>query len=210
MKITKELLEILVKKIEFNEYYIEATFQFRLLMELARRLGEASESRIFPERNIEIYCRDSGYLPKGGEWAKKEIDIVIADGKKIEAAIELKMPMNGQVPEQMFKFVEDIKFLEQIKLKDASAQCFLIVVTNNHSFWRLTGRKEEKGSESIYSYFRGENAVVPQGVIIEKPTGEKGKKYKLDASYDIKWKDVGDAKKEFRYFITETKPTARS
>jgi hypothetical protein len=30
--------------------------------------------------------------------------------KKNNIAIELKIPMNGQVPEQMFKFVQDIKF----------------------------------------------------------------------------------------------------
>lgn len=30
-------------------------------------------------------------------------------------AIELKYPLNGQYPEQMFSFVKDIKFMEEMK-----------------------------------------------------------------------------------------------
>lgn len=30
-------------------------------------------------------------------------------------AIELKFPRNGEYPEQMFKFIEDIKFMEEVK-----------------------------------------------------------------------------------------------
>ena len=45
---------------------------------------------------------------------KHEIDIVIYNDKK-RYAIELKYPLNGQYPEQMFSFVKDICFMEELK-----------------------------------------------------------------------------------------------
>lgn len=34
-------------------------------------------------------------------------------------AIELKYPKNGQYPEQMYSFIKDIKFMQQVKEKKA-------------------------------------------------------------------------------------------
>ncbi len=45
---------------------------------------------------------------------KHEIDIVVYNDKE-KHAIELKYPLNGQYPEQMFSFVKDIKFMEELK-----------------------------------------------------------------------------------------------
>jgi hypothetical protein len=67
--------------------------------------------------------------------------------------MELKMPMNGQVPEQIFKFVEDIKFLEKLKSTGIFSKCYLIAVTNDSNFWQgnIDG--------GIYSFFRKGNVL---------------------------------------------------
>ena len=170
-------LETLIKKINFDDYYIEATFQFNLLMELAFIYNKTN---IFPERSIKYY--------KLSQMTKKRIDIVLELDNNI--AIELKMPMNGQVPEQMFKFVEDIKFLEELKSSGKFKFCYLITVTNDRSFW-------DGKDNGIYSYFRENNEISGK---IYKPTGEnKGKKYyEINGKYMINWKSLNS---DFRYFI---------
>ena len=45
---------------------------------------------------------------------KHEIDVVVYNDTE-KYAIELKYPLNGQYPEQMFSFVKDIKFMEELK-----------------------------------------------------------------------------------------------
>ena len=47
-----ERLEKLISGIKFDGYYLEATFQFKLLMQLASIIDE---NKILPERNIEAY-----------------------------------------------------------------------------------------------------------------------------------------------------------
>jgi hypothetical protein len=48
-------------------------------------------------------------------FAKSEIDILLFTHDRTEqVAIEVKFPRNGQHPEQMFKFCQDIAFLEQL------------------------------------------------------------------------------------------------
>lgn len=45
---------------------------------------------------------------------KHEIDIVVFNDRE-KYAIELKYPLNGQYPEQMYSFIKDIKFMEELK-----------------------------------------------------------------------------------------------
>jgi len=196
MKINKKILEDLVKKIRFDKNCIEATFQFRLLMEIAATIDK---NKIFPESNIKNHGLEKR------DFIKKEIDIVVEEGgEKCErVAIELKMPMKGQVPEQMYKFVKDIRFLEQLKSGGDFTLCFLIVVTNDDSFW-------EGGREGIYHYFRDESKVLSGEIF--KPTG-KGKNeesYTLSGEYRIEWKEAGETATGFKYFIVEVNPIARS
>jgi hypothetical protein len=61
-------IDELLGNIKFDVFYLEATFQFKLLMQLAKIFDEDT---IFPERNIEYY----GLRPK--KFSKKEVDIVI-------------------------------------------------------------------------------------------------------------------------------------
>ena len=95
----------LIKSIHFNKYFVEATFQFNLMMKLVNIIDG---SNIFPEKNIEYYGLDSK------NYTKKIIDIVLENEKDFNIAIELKMPMNGQVPEQMYSFVTWIRIRKEL------------------------------------------------------------------------------------------------
>jgi hypothetical protein len=174
----------LLENIKFDGFYLEATFQFKLLMQLAKIFDE---DIIFPERNIEYY----GLTSK--DFSKKEVDIIIEQKNNLNIAFELKMPMNGQVPEQMFKFIEDIKFLEELKSTGIFSNCYLIAVTNDSNFWQ--GNMDS----GIYSFFR--NGNVLKGKVF-KPTGA-GKNtvfHQIKGEYKIKWKTQ---KNNFRYFVIE-------
>jgi hypothetical protein len=181
--IDRNLLTQLISAIHFDKDYLEATFQFKLLLQLAKHFDE---DKIWPERNIATF----GLSKKG--FAKKKIDIV-CETKQGITAIELKMPMNGQVPEQMFKFVEDIEFLEQLKRSGKFAQAFLIAVTKDHLFW------EGRRTNGIYAYFRGKKPRALTGKV-HRPTGSKQKKYKVQGKYVVQWVPLPNG---FRYFIVE-------
>jgi hypothetical protein len=169
-------LETAIKNIKFDDYYIEATFQFKLLVELASLYDKEI---IFPERNIKYYGLSN--------LTGKEIDIVLECDNNI--ALELKMPMNGKVPEEMYAFIEDIKFLEEIKLK--FHECYFITVTNDQLFW------EGREKNGIYSYFRNNNEIHGE---IYKPTGKNKNKecYEITGKYNVEWKELND---KFKYFI---------
>jgi hypothetical protein len=190
-KITKKALESMLHDIKFDCYYLEATFQFRLMIKLGEYLGD--NDCIQPERNIERY------VPKGIIKTKKEIDIVIEDKSGHPAvAFELKMPMKGQTPVQMSKFVEDIQFLEELKDKGKINRCFFIAVTNDKNFWEGEG-KPRTGGTDIYKYFRSpkEDNLDPPGGSTPLP----GKISKGKEKYYIRWEKTG--KKGFRYCIVE-------
>jgi hypothetical protein len=186
--IVKITMNDLLKKINFDDYYIEATFQFKLLMQLGKIYDE---NKIFPERSIKAYGL------KAEDYTKKEIDIVIEQENNSNIAIELKMPMNGQVPEQMFKFIEDIKFLEELNDSEFFHRCYLIVVTNDKDFWQ--GNK----NDGIYSYFRNDNTLKGK---IFKPTGKDEIKainyHELNGEYKIQWNSLND---NFKYTMIEIK-----
>jgi hypothetical protein len=77
--------------------------------------------------------------------------------------------MNGQVPEQMFKFAEYIAFLEELKASGVFSGCYLIIVTNDSNFWQ--GSKNDR----IYAPFR--NKVPSKGKIYKLTGGGKNKKF---------------------------------
>jgi len=60
--------------------------------------------------------RNESYITNDTMTIKKEIDITIfTEDKKEKYAIELKCPLNGQHPEQMYSFVKDIKLMEELR-----------------------------------------------------------------------------------------------
>ena len=93
---------------------------------------------------------------------KHEIDIVIYNELE-KHAIELKYPLNGQYTEQMFSFVKDIKFMEELKEAGFDNTYCLTLVQDKNLY---SGQRRD----GIYSYFRSKAPV--QGTIC-KPTGRK-------------------------------------
>jgi hypothetical protein len=188
--IEKDFLKRVEKK--EVEVYNEFSLQHELGIFLREKLKEnnLTEYKVQFERNAEEFFN----IP---ETIKHEIDIVIFKGDpekeiKEKYAIELKYPLNGQYPEQMFSFVKDIKFMKELKDEGFDGTYCLTLVKDKLFY---SGRTED----GIYSYFRGENPVVYGE--IEKPTGKEEKKYKIPIKekYEIKWMPCDDKK----YYLVE-------
>ena len=105
--------------------------------------------------------RNTKYFGISGT-VKHEIDIVIYNELE-KHAIELKYPLNGQYTEQMFSFVKDIKFMEELKEAGFDNTYCLTLVQDKNLY---SGQRRD----GIYSYFRSKDPV--QGTIC-KPTGRK-------------------------------------
>ena len=104
----KDLIPIFFDSIKSNniEIYNEFSLQHELGIFLRNKI---SDFKIQFERNISFFYPTVKTI-------KREIDICIYDeGKTEKYAIELKFPRNGQYPEQMYKFVRYIKFMEELK-----------------------------------------------------------------------------------------------
>ena len=97
----KELIEQFFDVVESSgiEIYNEFSLQYELGIFLRNKLPGY---KIQFERNVSFFTNDTDTI-------KKEIDISIFNEDKTEMyAIELKHPLNGQHPEQMYSFVKDI------------------------------------------------------------------------------------------------------
>ena len=136
------------------EIYNEFSFQHELGIFLRNKLPD---SKIQFERNV------SYFNAAKSDFIKKEIDVTIfKNTKDLDCAIELKYPRNGQVPESIFSFCKDIKFLEQlIKLGFKSA--YFIVVADDPLFY-------SGSANGIYGFFRGSKTITGE---IRKPTGKR-------------------------------------
>lgn len=66
-------------------------------------------------------------------FVKKEIDIVIENDSQERYAIELKFPRNGQYPEQMYSFIKDIRFMEQVE-SAGFTKTFCICMVDDKNF----------------------------------------------------------------------------
>ncbi|MBO7287970.1 MAG: hypothetical protein J6U85_07040 [Bacteroidales bacterium] len=210
----KKLLEKFMHLKQTNGVDILVYNEISLQLELGLYLRQNGYTVRF-ERNIGEYVEDTS------DFVKKEIDIVAYKGEnELEAekiAIELKFPRNGQYPEQMFSFIKDIKFMEQVKnavCKEGKfTETYVLTLVDNKNFY-----SSNRGKNKIYSYFRKNGVDIPKGEIIEKPTGNKEecketiKQIKLNNQYKSEWKEPTaiwlDAKtelKKYRYYIIECK-----
>lgn len=175
------LQEISLKKIEI---YNEASLQYELAIFLRHKLPMYF---IQLERNISFFDLDKK------KFKKKEIDIVIySKDRKEKLAIELKCPLNGQCPEQMFSFCKDIRFLEELKYSGFSQNIFL-VVTSDKKFWQ-----GKPNNNPIYAFFRDNKVLCGS---ITKPTGLKDKVITLNGKYNIKWLNLTENLKYSILFI---------
>ena len=173
------------------EIYNEYSFQHELGIYL-RGIPKLKKYRIEFERNVSYFAIKN--------TCKKEIDIVIYTKTKDEKyAIELKYPINGQHQEQMYKFIEDIQFMEELK-RNGFNNCYTFVLVDDN----CKGKAFHEGriKTGIYSYFRVKNKLHGK---INNPTGEnkEGQSHDINGSYIIKWKTPYPrlACKEYRYYL---------
>ncbi len=118
---------------------------------------------------------------------KHEIDIVVYNNYH-RYAIELKYPLNGQYPEQMYSFIKDICFMEELK-KHGFDETYCMTIVQDKNFY--SGKKKD----GIYAFFRDSKPICG---LINKPTGSSRESVRLKANYFITWLE---SKKEQRYYI---------
>lgn len=152
---------------------------------------------------------------------KHEIDIVIYNGEKKLAAIELKFPRNGQYPESMYSFVKDIRFLEELSFeeKEGFQSGILLTIVDDCKFYNSETGKRKLTCDGIYKYFRindqdKENTLWVNGKV-DKPTGNKksvGNEdllpcIELIGKYQINWKKLNkdEYNSPIKYFLINAK-----
>lgn len=183
------LIEKFFKNDNFSklEIYNEISLQHELGIFLR---GHLPNFRIQFERNVK-YFNLNGIVK-----TKKEIDIVIFDSTCTEKySIELKHPLNGQNPEQMYSFIKDIKFSEELVSKELGGfnSAFCIILVRDKVFY--SGTKKS----GIYQYFRTGKELSGK---VEKPTGEQVKQIELNGKYKIDWKYINET---YSYCVLQIK-----
>ncbi|MEM3844668.1 MAG: hypothetical protein QXU98_03060 [Candidatus Parvarchaeota archaeon] len=174
-----------LKTTNINDICNEAELQFELALFIKENLRG---SRIYLERSCEKFNIKDRLI-------KKEIDLVVQRDDGSFSAIELKYPKNGRVPETMYDFIKDIKFLEQLSESKNFKRNFFLAITGDKGFWKGE-------SNRIYAYFRGgEN--LPSNKPIYKPTGpEKGSEsISLNAQYSISWELIPSSNPEMKFLL---------
>ena len=149
-----------VRHLDFNFYfYNEAPLKFELGMFLQMSLYCGYKVQV--ERDISLF---------GINGNSKKVDIVIftparpsSNGYYDECyALEVKLPRkdNGGIPEQMFKVIEDIARMEEIKdVLSRSGKCgivrtYVLTLTDEPSFYNKNNSGKGNKAAEIASYFR--------------------------------------------------------
>ena len=154
----------------YNEY----SLQYELAVYLRNGLNASSkisEYEIFFEKNISTCIEKSEEkFGKENEKHKHEVDLIVIrkneEKTPIEKyAIELKFPINGQYPEQMKKFIEDMKFMKKIKDiwddEQIKNNTFCLTMVNDKNFYELTGKENNKSNNyDVYQKFRMKDGKI--------------------------------------------------
>ncbi|MEQ6375607.1 hypothetical protein RZN25_01995 [Bacillaceae bacterium S4-13-56] len=185
------MLELKVIVQDFFHYVkadnIEIYNEFSLQHELGIYLrSKFPNYKIQFERNVSFFTNDTKTI-------KKEIDIVIYNADQSEKyAIELKHPLNGQYPEQMYSFTKDIKFMEQLKDRGFNKTACVVLVSDKPFY-------EGKVNNGIYKYFREEFAVY--GDVYKPTAARKGIDFiSLSRRHEFQWVNLDEIS---RYFCIE-------
>jgi hypothetical protein len=116
--------------------------------------------------------------PRGSTLKPKQnLDLLVRRGDET-AAIELKVPLNGQHPETMYAFCADIEFVEALKRAGIAKHGFCLMLTNDKAFWEDSGR-----GSLIHNAFRCAGAELRDSV--EKPTGTRDSRVVLLGRYRL-------------------------
>ncbi len=177
------------------EIYNEFSLQHELGIFLRER---ALNYRVQFERN-------TSFFGIKGSTVKREIDIVLysREGNMREKyAIELKYPRNGEFPNEMFKFIQDIRFMEELK-ENGFDRTFVLTVVEQEGFYLP---KREDGS--IYRYFRPNGGAAERiHGCIKNPAKRKPEEVTIAGSYDIVWHRItADPSDKRRYYLLEIQP----
>lgn len=201
------------------EVYNEFSLQHELGIYLRKELFQFGKLKVqFEKNSLDVLGYEKPFPQNelknrfgNKKIRKKEIDIVIIEeksdsDKNLIASIELKYPRNGQVPESMYSFVKDLRFLEGLTKKgDQNEKCFdigyFICVVDDPLFYEIKSKKN-----GIYKYFRNEDyqVKIPEKTI--KPTGKnQDDNYNiiLDKQYIDKWKSFKSNNDKRKYLIIE-------
>lgn len=191
-QLLKSFFENLKNETNIDEVvYNEFSLQHELGIFLRNQLND-NHLKVQFERNVAFF------FGKEREFIKREIDIVIFDKEKSEKyAIEVKFPKNRQFPEQMYSFIKDIRFMEQLKSTEpwGFTKTFAVCLVDNKNFYQgnvFHGK--------IYKYFRNQPQII-QGEI-RKPTGKikENDFISLEKQYQIQWQELNE---KYRYYIVE-------
>lgn len=164
-----------------TEIYNEASVQYELAMFLREKIPNYN---IQLERNVKFFNLEKK------SFVKKEIDIVLFNNSQSKKfAIEIKFPINGEYPIQMFHFCQDVKFLEQLK-ESGFTDNFFLAITPLSNFWSNRG---EQGT--IYEKFRKEKELYGE---IKNEIGASIEKVTLNGRHKINWLTINDTT---RYFV---------
>jgi hypothetical protein len=155
----------------YNEFSLQHEFGIHLR-------GKFPGLKVHFERNV------SALFGTTSQFIKREIDISVfsADKAHKHSVLELKFPRNGQHPEQMFKFCQDICFAEQLK-QEGFQNAYFLALVDDKLFYDGPDRT------GIYSYFRDGKTLTGT---ISKPTGSKDKSVTIRGQYQVNWKPVGN------------------
>jgi len=206
-KSVEGLLHQFVKELNKEYVYNEISLQLELGIFLREKLPDYI---VYFEKNIykilgvnkkDYPQKNSNDFGENEKFVKSEIDIVIEKKESEDPeryAIELKYPVNGEYPEQMFQFLKDIKFMEQVKKQEGFKGTYTLTLVDDPLFY--------SGSSNIYPYtvFRIEKEKKPIGpnLEVDKPTGtDKGYKFTIEGGYSIKWEEINEKSKNSRYYI---------
>ncbi len=163
-----------------TEIYNEASIQY----ELAIFLRE-----VIPNYKIQLERNVSYFELNKKHFLKREIDIVLFNTTKTRKfAIEIKYPLS-EVPIQMYKFCEDIKFLEQLK-ESGFTDNFFLAITPQSQFWNGRSKKD-----TIYEKFRKEKELYGT---IKNQIGDSKEEVTLKGRHKINWLTINDST---RYFV---------
>lgn len=196
LNIKNEIMDF-IDQIREENIYNEYSLQFELGWFLRSRLDnyytiqvEKKISASKTEENVES-DQEQKVLQK------TRMDIFIENSKTGKRfAIELKFSRAGQVPYQMYQFVKDIRFLEELKEKYGFSRGYSIVLVDSTRFYE--GKELTK---PIYKYFRT-NKFLPKCTPIAIPVGRRKGcgKFSLTRDYPIEWKTI---RGDWKYYIVE-------
>lgn len=163
---------------KFDNHSSEFTFQFRLC-----RFIEIQE----PKNKIELESNINRY--NIFNLIKKEIDIDILTSKNEKIALEIKyLRDKGSYNIGMYKFCEDIKFVEEL-IENGFDGGYAILFTTIQDIYTEPKRKlnpKNKENLILYESFRKKFKISNE---ISIKTGKMNTSLTLKGSYKLEWHD---------------------